>query len=187
VYREEPQRRGFTYLDAGGERTITIIGRKLVPRADDPLPWNELDGVGAVYFCGGDAAALREARRARALVATARELATLKEGAVELDALVQSATDASERYRSGDLDPPPRLVVTTEGRKGGRYVSREHKGGWAAATLPGPLADAYGAGDCFAAGLAFALGAGESIERAVALAADSAAKQMTRRGLRGGE
>jgi ribokinase len=182
VYRDEPQRRGFTYLDDDGERTITVIGRKLVPRADDPLPWSELDDVGAVYFCGGDPGALREARRARALVATARELATLKQGGVQLDALVQSGTDTSERYRPGDLDPPPRLVATTEGRRGGRFVTAHGEGRWDPAPLPGPLVDTYGAGDSFAAGLAFALGEGRPTDHALAFAARCAADAMTQRG-----
>jgi ribokinase len=186
VYRDEPQRRGFTYLDSDGERTITVIGRKLVPHADDPLPWAELDDVAGVYVCGADPGAVREARRARALVATARELTTLKEAGVELDALVQSASDVSERYRPGDLNPPPRRVVTTEGRKGGQYVEGGRQGRWEAAPLPGPLVDVYGAGDSFAAGLAFALGTGKSTDEALAVAAQSAAHQMTNPGLRGG-
>ena len=33
----EPQRRGFTFVDGDGERTITIIGEKHVPRGDDHL------------------------------------------------------------------------------------------------------------------------------------------------------
>jgi ribokinase len=182
VYRDEPQRRGFTYVDDAGERTITVIGRKLVAHADDPLPWAELDDVAGVYFCGGDPGALREARRARALVATARELPTLKQAAVELDALVQSGTDQSERYRQGDLSPPPHVVVTTEGREGGRYVAGDREGRWKPAPLPGPLVDTYGAGDSFAAALAFALGAGRPIDHALAFAAERAAAAMTRPG-----
>jgi ribokinase len=180
VYRDEPQRRGFTYLDDEGERTITVIGRKLVPHADDPLPWAELDEVAGVYFCGGDPGALREARRARALVATARELPTLREAGVELDALVQSGADQSERYRPGELDPPPRIVVTTEGRTGGRYVANGREGRWEPAPLPGPLVDAYGAGDSFAAGLAFALGQGRAVDDALSVAARSAAAALAR-------
>jgi ribokinase len=186
VYRDEPQRRGFTYLDSGGERTITVIGRKLVPHADDPLPWADLDEVAGVYLCGADPGAVREARRARALVATARELPTLREARVELDALVQSASDESERYRPGDLDPPPRRVVTTESGKGGHYGEGDRRGRWAAAPLPGPLVDGYGAGDSFAAGLAFALGRGKSTDEALAVAAEAAAYQLTNPGLRGG-
>src|SRR3712207_3738752 len=32
AWRREPQRRGFTYLDRDGERTITLLGEKLRPR-----------------------------------------------------------------------------------------------------------------------------------------------------------
>jgi ribokinase len=187
VYRDEPQRRGFTFLDDEGERTITVIGRKLVTHGDDPLPWEELDQASAVYFTGGDPEALREARRGKALVATARELPTLQTAGVELDALVQSATDPGERYRPGDIDPPPRLVVTTEGRAGGRYVAGDREGGWDAVPLPGPVVDAYGAGDCFAAGLAFALGEGRSVEDALELAARCGAHAMTGRAPFGGQ
>jgi ribokinase len=182
VYRDEPQRRGFTYLDDDGERTITVIGRKLVPHAADPLPWPELADIAAVYFCGGDVAALQEARRARALVATARELPTLAQAGVQLDALVCSDTDESERYGEGELDPSPRLAVITEGAKGGRFWSGDREGRWEAAPLSGPLVDTYGAGDCFAAGLAFALGRGQDPDQALALAARSAAAAMLRRG-----
>ena len=179
VYRDEPQRRGFTYVDRNGERTITVIGRKLVPRAEDPLPWNDLEEIAGVYLCGADPAAVGEARRARVLVATARELATLREAGVELDALVQSATDESERYKPGDLEPPPRRVVTTEGRQGGRYVEGDREGRWEAAPLPGPFADTYGAGDTFAAALALGLGAGRPTDDALAFAARAAAEAMT--------
>jgi ribokinase len=116
-------------------------------------------------------------------VATARELQTLREAGVELDALVGSARDASERYSEGDLHPRPRLVVRTEGRAGGHA----EPGGltWEAAPLPGPLADAYGAGDCFAAGLTFGLAQGLEPRAALALAAERAALALTRVGAHG--
>ena len=103
---ELPQRRGITYVDGASERTITTVGPRLEPRGhDDSLPWHELARCDAVYFCAGDADALRHARRARVLVATARVLGTLRRGAVELDAVVGSGKDEAERYRAGDLDP----------------------------------------------------------------------------------
>ena len=155
---DAPQRSGFTFVDDAGERTITTIGRKLHPRGhDDTLPWHELARCDAVYLCAGDADALLMARRARVLVATARELTTLKQGSVELDALVSSGKDEAERYQPGQLDPDPRLVVTTSGKLGGWA---QPGGPYNAAPLPPNPTDAYGAGDCFAAGLAFALGAG---------------------------
>jgi ribokinase len=184
--REGPQRRGFTFLDDSGERTITTLGPKLHPHGADPLPWEELDQVDALYFTAGDAAALRAARKARVLVATARELPTLEEAGVELDALVHSGTDANERYTPGRLEPPPKLVVTTMGRDGGRFVAQDSEGRYAPAELPGPLADTYGAGDSFAAGLAYGLAREEQIEEALAVASACAARAMTVRGAFGG-
>jgi ribokinase len=46
--RDEPQWRAFTYVDDDGERTITVLSRKLVPHGDDPLPWEELVDYDAV-------------------------------------------------------------------------------------------------------------------------------------------
>ena len=138
------QRHGFTYVDDAGERTITTIGRKLHPRGhDDALPWHELARCDAVYFCAGDADALLLARRGRVVVATARELPTLRQAAVELDALVSSGKDEAERYQPGQLDPEPRLVVTTSGALGGWA---QPGGPYSAAELPPDPADAYGAG-----------------------------------------
>jgi ribokinase len=179
---DEPQRRAWVYLDGDGERTITVLGGKLRPRAKDGLPWHELADADAVYFVSGDAAALRAARRGRVLVATARELPTLQEGAVELDALVGSGKDEGERYRPGELDPPPRLAVATSGSLGGWA---QPGGPFRAAAIPGPVEDAYGCGDCFAAGLAFALGDGLPVEEALAFGADRGAIALTRRGALG--
>lgn len=179
--RAAPQRRALTYLDAKGERTITVLGEKLHPLAGDALAWDKLEQTDAVYFTSGDVGALREARRAGVLVATARELPTLRAAGVQLDALVHSASDEEERYEPGDLDPAPALVVSTEGAAGGRYTGRA-QGRWKPAPLPGPLRDMYGAGDSFAAGLAYALADGREPQEAVELAAESAARAMTRRG-----
>jgi ribokinase len=181
-----PQRHGFTFVDANGERTITVIGERLGPSGADPLPWKELEGTDGVYFVSGDAAAVRAARGAGVLVATARSLRVLEDASVPLDALVRSSADEGERYRPGDLDPPPRLVVATEGGRGGMYAveggpSRE----FAAAPLPGPLEDTYGAGDSFAAGLTFALAEGRPVEDALAFAAGSGAAALARRGAHG--
>lgn len=176
----EPQRRAVTFLDETGERTITVLGDKLCPRGRDRrLPWHELAEADGVYFVSGDAAALQAARRARVLVATARELPTLAEAGVELDALVGSGEDIGERYRPGDLDPPPKLVVTTAGALGGWA---QPGGPFRAAEPPGPIVDTYGCGDSFAAGLAYALAAGRELDNALALAARCGAAVLTGRG-----
>lgn len=185
AFRDEPQRRAFTYVDDQGERTITVLSHKLAPHADDPLPWAELASYDAVYFTGGDPEAVRRARRARVLVATPRELETLKEAEVQLDVLVGSAKDEGERYEPGDLEPPPRVVVATEGRDGGTYESEDGSGRFEAAPIPGELADTYGAGDSFAAGLTFALGRGDRLDDALAFASAEGARAMIRRGAHG--
>jgi ribokinase len=183
AWRDEPTRRGFTYLDADGERTITTIGPRLNPSGDDALPWAELDGVDACYFTAGDAGALRAARRAKVLVATARVLPVLREAHVPLDAVVGSASDPSEQFADGVLNPPPELVVRTAGAKGGQWVGHEKRTGtFEAVPLPGPRVDAFGCGDSFAGGLAYGLGDGRGIERALELAARCGAWCFTGRG-----
>ena len=185
---DQPQRRGFTFLDGDGERTITTIHHRYGPHGSDPLPWEKLEETDAVYFVSGDADALRAARRARVLVATARSLPVLVEGAVPLDALVHSSKDAGERYAAGELEPPPRLVVSTAGSSGGTWTAAEGRSGsFAAAQLPGPVADSYGAGDSFAAGLTFALGKGLEPGPALELAARCGAANISGRGPYGGQ
>jgi ribokinase len=182
---DAPHRRGFTYVDSSGERTITILGEKLVPSGGDgALPWEELAGTAAAYFVSGDVEALRRARKAKVLVATARELATLARGSVEIDVLVGSGEDEAERYRPGDLDPPPKITVTTAGRLGGWI---QPGGPFSAAPLPGPVEDAYGCGDCFAAGLAYGLAAGMAADEAVALGARCGAAVLCGRGAYAGQ
>lgn len=176
-----PQRRAIAFVDAVGERTITTVGPKLHPRGHDgSLPWHELAGCDLVYFCAGDVDALVAARRARVLVATARELPTLRRASLELDALVASAKDEAERYQLGELDPEPRLVVSTSGALGGWA---QPGGPYSAAPVAGPVADAYGAGDCFAAGLAYALAADLDRSRALAFAARCGAGALLGRGV----
>jgi ribokinase len=191
-----PQRRAFTYLDDTSERTITILGERIVPHGDDPLPWDRLVDCDAVYFTGGDPAALEAARAARVLVATPRALDTLKSAAVQLDVLVASANDPGERVADGELDPPPRHVVLTEGAEGGRWTAAAAEGGagggrtegrWVAAAPSGPPVDAYGCGDTFAVALTHALGGGVALEGALEKAAAAAATCLTGRGPYGAE
>jgi ribokinase len=170
----EATRRAWTYVDGAGERTITVIGDRLEATAADPLPWDELAGVDAVYFTAGDAGALRACRAARAVVATARMMDVLEEAGTPLDAVVASSADESERYRP--IVPPPALVAVTAGPSGGHWTGGEGRTGtWAAAPVPGPVRDAYGCGDSFAAGLTLGLGAGYDPDAALALGAECGA------------
>jgi ribokinase len=183
TFKPTNQRRGFTFLDATGERTITVMGDRLGPSRDDPLPWDELSGIDAVYFTAGDQGSLEAARQAGVVVASSRVMAELVRAHVALDAVVGSARDPSERYDPGALHPPPELAVLTESGRGGAYRTADGTARhFDSAPLPGPVADAYGCGDSFAAGLTFGLGKGLSPEEAVALAARCGATCLTGRG-----
>ena len=180
--REGIQRRGFVYLTDDGERTITILGDRLVPHGDDDLPWDELDGVAGVYFTGGDAGALTAARRAGVIVATPRAGDALREADVAVDVLVHSGKDTGEELDPGELDPAPRTVVTTLGSKGGRWDGEAGSGTWEPLPLPGPIVDEYGAGDSFAAGITTGLAAGLPIADAIQLGARCGVANLMGRG-----
>ena len=82
--------------------------------------------------------------------------------------MVSSGSDDAEQYRPGDIDRSRDLVVTTSGALGGWA---QPGGPYTAAPLPPTTVDSYGAGDCFAAGLAFALAAGLEAMKALEFAA----------------
>jgi len=166
----EATRRALTHVDRDGERTITTIGPKLRPHG--PLP---LDGLDSVFFVAGEPEAVRSARGARFLAATAREVPTLLEAGVRLDLLVGSGNDPGEVYEGG-LDVG--VLVKTDGARGGAANGRRYE----ATPLTGPIADTYGAGDTFGATLCFALARGDDLGDALALAARESAAVL---GLRG--
>ena len=163
-------RRAWTHIDDAGERTITVLGDKLLPAG--PLP---LDGYDLVFFVSGDVPALQSARRARFLAATLREQPTLRAAGVPLDLVVGSANDPSERY-DGSLEV--RLVVTTDGANAGLANGEP----FPATDPPEEVVDTYGAGDSFGAALAFALARGDELPRALELAARAGAAVLGGRG-----
>jgi ribokinase len=177
--RELPTRSAVTLVDDRGERTITTFGERLEPHGAPASPWQG----DAVYFTAGDLPALRWARAAaRVLVASPRARAALGHG-VPLDAVVLSGEDEAELDALFRAHAEAALVCFTEGARGGRYVTRSgHGGRWRATPAPGPLADSYGCGDSFAAGLTYALGAGCTPGDALALAARCGAWCATGRG-----
>lgn len=176
--RREPQRRAVTLVDAQRERTIVVVGNRLVAHGNDALPWEDLARCDAVYITGGDEEAVRLARRARVVVATSRILPVLREAAIELDALVGSDNDPAEAYAPGDLAVPPRLVVRTSGARGGHVLSPDGTRRPYAAAPATVTGDTYGAGDTFAAGLTMALGEGRTVEGALTFAAARAAEVL---------
>ena len=155
-------RRAWTHVDGAGERTITVLGDKLLPAASLPL-----DGYDLVFFVAGEPEALKSARQARFLAGTVRELPTLQRADVELDLLVASANDPGEQY-DGSLRV--RHVALTDGAKGGTLDGERY-----AAASVGSIVDTYGAGDSFAAALAFALARGDEPGTAAELAARAGA------------
>jgi ribokinase len=182
VTRRQPTRRGVTFIDQTGERTITTLGERLHAEAADPLPWDDLERIDAVYFTAGDPAALRAARKARVVVATSRVLNVVAAAGVRLDALVGSGRDPSESYDPSALRERPGLVVLTDGPRGGAYATAGEKGRFEPVPPPGPLVDTYGGGDSFAAGLTFALGAGMGVDEALRVAATCGAWCVAGRG-----
>ncbi|HET9724584.1 MAG TPA: PfkB family carbohydrate kinase [Actinomycetota bacterium] len=181
--RPAQSRRGFTFIEASGERTITTLGERLHARADDPLPWDEFERTDCVYVCAADAGALRLARRARVVVATSRVAGLLAEAGVRLDAVVGSSSDPSERFDPADLPELPDVVVRTEGRRGGSFETADGRTGrYQAVEPPDLLVDTYGAGDTFAAGLTFALGRGDDVDAALSVAARCGAWCVAGRG-----
>jgi ribokinase len=181
--RRQPTRRGVTLIDPHRERTIITLGERLHPELADPLPWDELARIDAVYFTAGDVGALEAARGARVLVGTSRVLDVLSRADVRLDAVVGSGHDPSERYDPKALRHRPGLVVLTDGARGGVFAAADGtRGRFPAVPPPGPLVDTYGGGDSFAAGLTFALAAGLDVPRALELAARCGAWCVAGRG-----
>ena len=179
----EAQRRGWTYLDSSGERTITVIGERLGPLGSDPLPWKLLRDCDACFVTAGDPEAIRLARQARVLVATPRAAPELAEAGVEIDVLVGSGEDADEAAGTEALEASAAVVVRTEGGQGGSWRAADGAAGrWAAVPVPGPVVDSYGCGDSFAAALTCALGAGQEMPQAIELAARAGAACLAGRG-----
>ena len=181
--RTAPTRTAVTLVDDARERTITTFGSRLEPAIDDAgIPWSELAEMDAVYFTAGDVGALRAARAAKVLVSSPRALHALGDG-IPLDALVLSADDAFELREAIRAEQDARLVVFTEGGRGGTYRRRDGDSGkWPAAKLPGEPKDSYGCGDSFAAGLTYGLGTGLSVAQGLKLAARCGAMCLTGRG-----
>ncbi len=180
AWRDGPSRRAITFVDADGERTITVIGERLNPGAADPLPWDQLAACDGVFVTAADVGALRQARQARLLAATPRvRLALLEQAGLRLDALIGSGLDPSEHYCPGDLSLAPALVIATEGAAGGLASPG---GRFAAPQRQRPVQDTYGAGDSFAAGVTAGLAAGWSVAEAISLGCHCGAACLDGRG-----
>jgi ribokinase len=181
--RRSPQNRVLAVIDPAGERTLFVLGPNDHPTLDDPLPWDDLATFDAVFFTGDDPRTLVAARRARVVVVTARRLPALIESGIRADVLIGSATDPGERFRDDDLPVRPAAIVRTEGAAGGSFRTDDGRAGhYLPVVLPAAPADTYGAGDVMMAALTLALGASIPLEQSLAIAAEAAAAQLTRRG-----
>jgi ribokinase len=187
--RTSHTRQAVCLVDRDGERTITTLGPRLQASGSDPLPWDRLGEIDAVYVTAGDADALRRARAAGIVVVSSRHLRTLSASGIKADAVVGSARDPDEAYDPELLvHAPPDLVVLTEGSAGGRFrTAGGETGRWSPSPLPGPISDTYGSGDSFHAGLTWALGAGSPLDGALEFAARCGAAALTGRGPAGGQ
>ena len=185
--RDDKTRRAVAMIDHGNERTIVTLGERLEPRGEDPLPWDRLDGADLAYVTAGDPEAFAAARKARLLVVTSRALEPLAASGVTPDVLVGSARDQAEAFDPGAIASPTTLFVRTAGLAGGTWERDGESGRWKSPSLtpdddPDTPADAYGAGDSFAASLAYALAAGMETPDAIKLAARAGSACASGRG-----
>jgi ribokinase len=160
VHRAVPHNRTVAMIGPDGERTIVVVGQPLHPRGDDPLPWDLLARCDAAYFTADDPVALRAARRARVLVATARRRPAIVASGVRADVVVGSASDAREASVRADYPVPPDALVLTEGAKGGRIETATGTVRFPAPPGAPRGGGAYGAGDTFAGALTYYVAAG---------------------------
>ena len=180
AWRDQPTRRGISLVDRSSDRAITVIGERLTPVAQDPLPWEHLANCAGVFVSATDSRGLRLARAAKVLTATPRlRLPVLREANINLDALIGSNLDPGEHLEEGALTTAPTLRIATEGEKGGILIPG---GRFEAQPLPAPLVETYGCGDSFAAGVTAGLSAGWSTTEAIKLGAQCGAACATRFG-----
>ena len=167
AWRSESTRKGFSLIDTNGERSITVIGKRLAPSYNDDLDWNILSDMDGIFITAGDNNLFKKAREANTLCSTPRVgLDLINQSKVKLDALIGSNLDPDESYLLSDLKRKPMYIIKTEGEKGGIYIP----GGRFNANKKSELKiDSYGCGDSFAAGITYGLTAKWPIEKALKL------------------
>jgi ribokinase len=177
--RHAPHTRDLVMIDPSGERTIAVVGEPLHPEASDPLPWELLGELDAVYFTAQDPRVLARARDARLLVATARRKRAIAESGVRLDAIIGSKSDPREASAMEDYDPRPSALVMTDGARGGSVYTDAETGTFESppATMEGGT---YGAGDSFAGAFTYYLAAGHAPLAAATRAAHHGAAVLAR-------
>ncbi len=174
AWSDKPTRKGISFVDSKGERAITVIGERLKPTSHDELPWTQLRKYHGVFVTATDFDALRYCREANILAATPRVgLDIFEKANVQLDLLVGSSLDPGEQLPANLFKPTPKIIIGTEGAKGG-FVSSI--GSYKAVEINSPIVDSYGCGDSFAAGMTAGLSAGWNIEMSISLGAHCGAR-----------
>ena len=167
AWRSEPTRKGFSLIDKKGERSITIIGKRLAPSFNDDLDWEILRDMDGIFITAGDNNLFKKAREANILCTTPRVgIDLINQSKVNLDALIGSNLDPDESFLLSDLNEKHRYVIKTEGEKGGIYIPG---GRFNAINNNDPKIDSYGCGDSFAAGILYGLAESWPIEKALKL------------------
>ena len=152
-----PQRRAFTYVDDGRRADDHRARRQAPALRRGRRRCRGRSSRAATPSTSSAATSRRCARRAasRVLVATARELATLRRAAVRGRRARRERGGRRRALRAGRA-----RAAAADRRHDGRRARRLDPPGRAVprGAAPGPVADAYGCGDCFAAGLTYGLG-----------------------------
>ena len=177
AWRDLPTRKGISLVDSHGDRAITVIGERLEPKGSDSLPWNTLKTFDAVFITAGDSKAITYAREAKKVLATPRvDPQEFIASGIEIDALIGSGLDPYEIKRFDQFLPKPKIVIKTEGKKGGEIIPG---GRFNSVKLNVPIKDSYGCGDCFAAGVTTGYAANWSLNRSIHLGTEWGAINST--------
>ncbi len=169
AWKDQPTRKGISFIDKKKERSITVMGNRLQPNAEDDLPWQILKSFDGIFITATNAKGLQLCRAAKTVVATPRvKIQEIQKANIELDALISSALDPDEQVPMKQLKKKPKLVILTKGSDGGESFPG---GKYKAFHAPSPLVDSYGCGDSFAAGVTTGIAAGLGIKEAIKLGA----------------
>ncbi len=167
AWRSETTRKGFSLIDKKGERSITIIGKRLAPSFNDDLDWEILRDMDGIFITAGDNNLFKKAREANILCTTPRVgIDLINQSKVNLDAIIGSNLDPDESFLLSDLNEKHRYIIKTEGEKGGICIPG---GKFNAINNDSQKIDSYGCGDSFAAGILYGLTESWPIEKALKL------------------
>ena len=170
AWKKEPTRQGVSIVDKNGDRSITIIGKRISPTIRDNLPWDNLKNYDGIFITATDSNVLKECRKSKVVVATPRlGLKTINDSNIELDALIGSGNDPLERVAKDDICIAPKVTIRTEGSRGGVIIPG---GRYEAAKLEGKPIDTYGCGDSFAAGVTAGIASGNKLVDAIKIGSD---------------